>query len=157
MFVRKKTKLRIAYGLLAITALSVIAYDADARTHLNLQGTMAEHARVREQAAPLPILPLAQSPFRDAQPDASVASNESQPARSAVEHAVPSDVFYLKVAVQVDSGGGPVSFNRGTRVRLVREQGGKFLVTRNGTDFLIEKSQVTDDLTALAALARNSS
>ena len=34
---------------------------------------------------------------------------------------------------------------------------GKLRVRRNSTDFLIEKSQVTDDLNVLAALARNSS
>lgn len=157
MFLRKKTKLRIAYGLLAVTAISVIAHDADTRAHLDFHSTLAERAMHRAPAAPLPILPIAQSPFRDEMPDAAIAQNRSPQAQPAMQHPSPSEFFFLKVAVQVDSGEGPVSFNRGTRVRLVREQDGKFLVTRNGTDFLIEKTQVTDDLNALAKLARNSS
>ena len=163
MFVRKKTKLRIAYGLLTVTALSVVAYDADVRSDLHYHSTQAERALTHEPAAPLPILPLAQSPFPDARPSA-LASITSDKARSASQPATPGEihttvagVFFLKVAVRVESGDGPVAFNRGSRVRLVRQQDGKFLVTRNGTDFLVEKSQVTDDIGSLTRFARNSS
>ncbi len=71
--------------------------------------------------------------------------------------AAASSVYFLTVAIHVDSAAGPVAFHRGTRVLLVRPQDGKLLVRHHGTDFLIEKSQVTDDLNALATLARNSS
>ena len=70
---------------------------------------------------------------------------------------MPSSVWFLTVAMTVGSGTRPVALNRGTRVHLVREQDGKFLVRRNGTDFLVEKTQVTDDIGSLTRLARTSS
>ena len=163
MFVRKKTKLRIAYGLLTITALSVVEYDADVRSDLRYRSTQAERAQMSEHTAPLPMLPLAQSPFPEARPNA-FAANTSEMAHSASNTDTPREtpgtsaaVFFLKVAVRVESEEGPVAFNRGSRVRLVRQQEGKFLVTRNGTNFLVEKSQVTDDIGSLTKFARNSS
>ena len=161
MLLRKKTQLRIAYALLAATAISVIAYDAERRS--DSARRTAQSPPPRRLAPMLPFLPLAQSPFQEARLKNLLAS-ESAPARSNAKttasddlRIAPSGVYFLKVAVEVPSENGPVALNRGTRVRLVREQDGKLRVRRNSTDFLIEKSQVTDDLNALAALARNSS
>lgn len=112
---------------------------------------------------PLAITPLSESPFPEARPkrfdvnESALASNESTLKSKRAKTAATSEVYFLKVAVQVDSGQGPVALHRGTRVLLVRQQDGKLLVTRNGTDFLIEKSQVTNDLNSLARLARNPS
>ena len=156
MLLRKKTQLRIAYALLAATAISVIAYDAERRND-SARRTAQSPPPPRRLAPMLPFLPLAQSPFQEARLKNLLAS-ESAPARSNAKttasddlRIAPSGVYFLKVAVEVPSE------NRGTRVRLVREQDGKLRVRRNSTDFLIEKSQVTDDLNALAALAHNSS
>lgn len=162
MFVRKKTKLAFAYSLLVASALSVTAYDARLRSAPPLR-TQIGHFDSPEPALAFTITAIAESPFPEARPkhfDASapiLAHNEATQDPTRQKHAPPSGIYFLTVAVTVDSGEGAVAFNRGTRVRLIRQQDGKLLVTRNGTDFLIEKSQVTDDLNALAALARNSS
>ena len=162
MLLRKKTQLRIAYALLAATAISVISYDAERRSD-SARRTAQSPPPPRRLAPMLPFLPLAQSPFLEARLKNLLAS-KSAPARSNAKttasddlRIAPSGVYFLKVAVEVPSETGPVALNRGTRVRLVREQDGKLRVRRNSTDFLIEKSQVTDDLNALTALARNSS
>jgi len=163
MLLRKKTQLRIAYALLAATAISVIAYDAERRSDSARRTAQSPPPLPRRLAPMLPFLPLAQSPFPEARLKNLLAS-ESAPARSNAKttasdalRIAPSGVYFLKVAVEVPSENGPVALNRGTRVHLVREQDGKLRVRRNSTDFLIEKSQVTDDLNALTALARNSS
>ena len=163
MFVRKKTQLGIAYGLLTLSAFAVIARDAHVRSAPPLVAMETGRMIFSESGPPLAITPLVESPFPKARPnrmDAStmtLARDESIPQAKQKNQAAPSGVYFLTVAVRVNSGDGPVAFHRGTRVRFVREQDGKFLVRRNGTDFLIEKSQVTDDLNALATLARNSS
>jgi hypothetical protein len=165
MFIRKKTKLRIAYGLLAVTALSVVAYDAEVRTQQSFHNTSteAERAMMRRPAAPLPILPLAQSPFAEARPSL-VAANRVEPARNKPAPSMAEDgitatsgILFLKSAMQVDLGDGPIAFPRGTRVQFVRQQDGKLLVSHDGANFLVEKSQVTDDMAKLGVLARNSS
>jgi hypothetical protein len=162
MFVRKKTKLRIAYGILTVTSLSVLAYDANVRSDLRFQNTEALRAQFREPV-PLPITPIAQSPFPEARPSISapnqplLANGGSAKIPKPAKHAAASGVHFLTVAVQVDSGNGPIALHRGTRVHILRQQDGKFLVRHNRTDFLIEKSQVTDDLNTPGTLARNSS
>ena len=163
MFVRKKTKLCIAYSLLTFSALAIIAHDASLRSALPLPSMQAGRIIPPEPAPPLAITPLAESPFPEARPNrmdasaAALAHHESIPPPKRKKIVAPASVYFLTVAVRVESDAGPVAFHRGTRVLLVRPQDGKFLVRHNGTDFLIEKSQVTDDLNALAALARNSS
>lgn len=162
MFVRKKTKLRIAYGILTVTSLSVLAYDANVRSDLRSQSSEALRAQFREPV-PLPITPIAQSPFPEARPGISapnqpvLAKSESPAFPKPAKQAAAPGIYFLTVAVQVDSGNGPVALHRGTRVHVLRQQDGKFLVRHNRTDFLIEKSQVTDDLNTLGTLARNSS
>ena len=107
--------------------------------------------------------PLAQSPFPEARPESTsvrepAIARAEQPATTSRATTIgPSSVCFLTVAVNVNSGERLVALHRGTRVRLVREQDGKFLVRSKGTDFLIEKSQITDDLSQVAKLARNSS
>lgn len=163
MFVRKKTKLRIAYGLLAVASLSIIAHDAHLRSSSPVGSREAQRAQFARPPVPLPITPLAQSPFPEARPghtitsEPAIASSGKLPAALHEEAASPSSVRFLTVAVKVDSGVRAISLNRGTKVHLLREQDGKFLVRRNGTDFLIEKTQVTDDIGSLGKLARNSS
>jgi hypothetical protein len=160
MFVRKKTKLRIAYGLLTATSFSVVAYDAHVRNDVRFESTEALRALAREPAPPLPILPIAQSPFSEAHPAPArpvLADNTVPEIPKLQARAGTAGVYFLTVPVSVDSGHGPVAFHRGTRVHLVRQQDGKILVRHDRTDFLIEKSQVTDDLNALGRLARNSS
>ena len=163
MFVRKKTKLRIAYGLLTFTALTVIARDARSRNAPQIPSMEMRPIVSQETAPTLGITRLADSPFPDARPSSTDASARTLALHESVQipkrekSAAPSSVYFLTVAIQVDSGAGPVAFHRGTRVLLIRPQDGKLLVRHHGTDFLIEKSQVTDDLNALAALARNSS
>ena len=163
MFLRKKTKLRIAYSLLPITSLSVVVYDAEVRSDLGVRVNQAQHVQFHRPPEPLPITPLAQSPFPEARPESTsvrepAIARAEQPATTARATTIgPSSVCFLTVAVNVNSGERLVALHRGTRVRLVREQDGKFLVRSKGTDFLIEKSQITDDLSQVAKLARNSS
>ena len=162
MFVGKKLKLRVAYGLLTATSLSAIIFDGDRRSERRLWNSHAPHWPIREPLPPSPILPIAESRFLEARADRFVPGQPVRADAAAVrpqrdEHGSPAGIYFLTVAVQVDSGQGPIALHRGTRVRLVREQDGKFLVHHNRADFLIEKSQVTDDLNALGKLARNSS
>ena len=163
LFVRKKTKLRIAYAVLTLTGFSVVAYDATVRNELQIQNARAPRTQSARPAAPLPITPLAQSPFPEARPesvfhrDVAIAHSEEAPAPMRERNFEPSAVCFLTVAVKVDTGTRPVALSRGTRVQLVREQDGKFLVRRNGTDFLIEKSHITDDVRTLALHTRTSS
>jgi hypothetical protein len=163
MFLRKKTKILCAYCLLGTSALTVIAHDAHWRSKLTRQNTQAAPARPPAPVTPLPISLLAQSPFEEARPNRSDAGEhvatrtEPRATGKSDKHTFAAGVYFLKVAVQVNSGEGPVSFNRGTQVRFVRQQDGKLLVTHKGTDFLIEKTQVTDDRSTLPALARSSS
>ncbi|MEO6784868.1 MAG: hypothetical protein ABI318_01940 [Chthoniobacteraceae bacterium] len=159
MSVRKRIQLRIAYCLLTASAISVVACDEHSRTESLSRIAETQRVHYVEPKPALPITPLARSPFPEArpgQPDGREAAVTLASSRIKPKSAATA-IYFLKVAVQVDSGSGSVAFNRGTRVRLVRQQDGKFLVTRNGTDFLVEKSQVTDDIASLSALARNSS
>ena len=165
MYWRKKTQVRIAYVLLTATGVGLVVHDSIQRA------TSVEHNAESPLPTPAPvnaapsvaIVPLAESQFIEANREAFLISKsaDKRPAAKATppgpHHATPSGVYFLKVAMEVPSKNGPISMNRGTRVRLVREQDGKLRVRRNTTDFLIEKSQVTDDLNELAALARNSS
>lgn len=163
MLLRKKTQLRIAYVLLAATAVSVVGYDSARRSGTARDNVQSQPPSPQPTASALPIVPLAQSPF----PEASLANfhaSESVTPRTEPEatathepRSTPSGVYFLTVAVEVPSKNGPVALNRGTRVHLVREQDGKLRVRRKSTDFLIEKSQVTDDLRVVAALARSAS
>lgn len=163
MLLRKKNQLRIAYALLAITAASVIAYDSEQRTDTGTPAEQSPSVPARRAAAALPMAPLAQSPFREASLEGFLASQaamtrtQSKAKAPGGHRLLSSSVYFLKVAVQVPSKDGPLTLNRGTRVRLVREQDGKMRVRRDTIDFLIEKSQVTDDLNELATLARISS
>lgn len=163
MFARKKTTLRFAYALLTVTALAAIARDASLRGTRPLSQSPAGHGTFQESTAAFAITRLADSPFSEARPSRADAildtqtRDESTPVPTRRKTAVRSSVYFLTAAIQVDSGAGPVAFNRGTRVLLVKEQDGKLLVRHHRTDFLIEKSQATDDLNALTALARNSS
>ena len=163
MFFRKKTKLLCAYSLLASSSLAIVAHDAHQRTESSLHVTQAARAPIPKPLAPVPFAPIAQSPFLDARPIQLAAGeriatrSKASPAASREQEPAPSRLYFLKVSVRINSDDGPLSFRRGTEVRLVRQQDGKLLVTRNGTDFLIEKTQVTDDRHALAKLARSSS
>lgn len=163
MLLRKKTQLRIAYALLATTAISILVFDAERRSDSALRSAQSPTPTPCRVAPTAPLLPLAQSPFTEADLD-NFLTAESAPARPGAKAAVPDDhrstpsgVYFLKVAMEVPSKNGPIALTRGTRVHLVREQDGKLRVRRKTTDFLIEKSQVTDDLNVLAVLARNSS
>ena len=163
MFLLKKTKVRIAYCLLGVASISIIAHDANDRGISRAGSSEAQRAQLARPTAPLPITTLAQSPFPEARPgytsipEPAIASTEKPPATPHEEPATTSSVRFLTVAVKVDSGIRAVALNRGTKVHLVREQDGKFLVRRNGTDFLIEKTQVTDNIASLGKLVRNSS
>jgi hypothetical protein len=160
MFVRKRTKLRIAYSLLTITSLSIIAHDAQTRGNLRTGPSEAHRAQFDRTSAPLPITPLAQSPFDEARPEHTIAlassrAHTEQPQIS--KSVVPSSVWFLTVALKVDTGTKSVALSRGTRVHLVGERDGKFLVRRNGTDFLVEKTHITDDIGSLTKLAHHPS
>lgn len=163
MIILKKTKIRIAYCLLGITSISITGYDANERVRSSVGSSEPHRTHLDPHPASLPFTPLAQSPFPEARPgysstpEPTVASTAKTPAALRGEPAALSSVRFLTVAVKVDSGATAVALNRGTRVHFVREQDGKFLVRRNGTDFLIEKTQVTDNIASLGKLARNSS
>jgi hypothetical protein len=163
MFARKKTKIRIAYGMLTFSALAVIALDARVRTTPPIPSTGEQRITSNEPPLPFTITRLADSPFPEACPDrngpngTTLAHDESTQLPKRKKNVTSAGVYFLTVAVQVDLGAGPVAFHRGTRVQLLRSQDGKLLVRHNGADFLIEKSQVTDDPDALASLARHSS
>ena len=75
MFVRKKTKLRIAYGLLTFTALATIVRDARLRGALPLANTQGGRIISQGSAVPLAITPLAESPFPEARPNRADAKN----------------------------------------------------------------------------------
>jgi len=154
MSIRKNITLRLAYALLTGSTICVIAYDAHLRSEVFLRTAQIERARDSEPAAPVPLNPIAQSPFLEARPG---ASDSRISANTPGAETAPSPIYFLKVPVRVDCGSGSVALNRGTPVKLLRQQAGKLLVTRNGAKFLIEKSQVTDDIASLSALARNSS
>ena len=163
MLLRKKTQLRIAYVVLATTAISVIAYDSARRSDNGIRTASLPPPPPQPAASALPILPLAKSPFREARlanfstSEAATTRTDAKATAPNEPRNAPSGIYFLKVAVEVPSKDGPISLNRGTRVHLVREQDGKLRVRRKTTDFLIEKSQVTDDFKVAAALARNSS
>ena len=163
MLVRKKTKIRIAYSLLALGSFSIIAYDANLRENPHLNSSEVSRKLEIGESVPLPMTRLAESPFPEARPGHRLASdpavgNAGQAPTAIRENAAkPSAAWFLTVAVKVDSGTKEVALHRGTKVYLVREQDGKFLVRRNGTDFLIEKTQVTDNIASLGELTRNSS
>ena len=163
MILRKKHKLRVAYAFLAVTTASVLAYDWEHRSRTDGSNAESHQEPPRRTASALPMVPLAQSPFREASLESFLASqsavaHQEPKAKAPRDHRiVPSGVYFLKVAMQVPAKDGPLTLNRGTRVHLVREQDGKLRVRRNSTDFLIDKSQVTDDLNELGTLARNSS
>jgi hypothetical protein len=150
MLLRKNTLLLCAYCTLTVSAFAIVACDAHRRSEILHQAALAAPAKIGERLVPVPFAPLSQSPFPEARP-------ESNPAASPEHDPAPPSVYFLKVAVQVDSGDGPLSFDRGSEVRLIRQQDGKLLVTRDGTDFLVEKTQVTEDRSTVAALARSSS
>lgn len=160
MFVRKKTKIRIAYALLTASSLVAIAHDAQLR---NAPPPATPRATETASRAPLEITPLAESPFPEARPNylqgggTGLTKNETAPGLRRKRAASQASDYFLTVSIQVDCGDGPIAFDRGTRVHLVRQQDGKLLVRTNGNDFLVEKSQLTDDINALPALARNSS
>jgi hypothetical protein len=161
MFVRRKTSLLCAYCLLGMSALAVVAYDAHRRGDFSLQVVQAAPIGSAERPQPVPFAPIAQSPFPEARPNRLAASEriakQTEASQPSEKVPAPSGIYFLKVAVRVESGDGPLSFGRGTEVRLVRLQDGKFLVTRDGTDFLIEKNHVTKDRRKPASLARSSS
>ncbi len=156
-------KLRIAYSLLALTAASVVAYDAQSRSQPPAQERPTAPAPTRTLASAPSISPLADSPFAEAGQEnfrarqQTITQAEKTAAHLPERHLGSSGVYFLKVAVQFESKNGPVALNRGTRVRLLSEQDGKFRMRRNNADFLIEKSQVTDDLNELGTLAHNAS
>ena len=159
MFGRKKNRFRIAYALLTGSAMCVVVYDDRTRSETSMRSAQIERAISSEPAASVPFNPIAQSPFPEARSgySDSCKSAIAPAAQQSDSRTAPSAFYFLKVAVQVDSGYGPVALNRGARVVFLHEQDGKFLVTRNGMKFLIEKSQLTDDIASLSALARNSS
>ena len=163
MFVRKKTKLRIAYCLLALGSFSIVVYDTNLRGDCAAVQSETQRALPARRPVPLPITQLALSPFPEARPgyhvayDSAAASASQASAEMLEKTPRSSSVWFLTVAVKVDSGIKSVALNRGTKVHFVREQDGKFLVRRNGTDFLIEKTQVTDNIASLGKLVRNSS
>ena len=68
VFLPRTIKLRIAYGLLAAVAFSIIAYDAHVRSDRSANNSQAGRVQTLEPAAPLLITPLAQSPFPEARP-----------------------------------------------------------------------------------------
>jgi len=160
-FMKKKTELVIAYGMLATAATIVVAHDA--HIHRLPAKTVALAPDPHAPAAPLPLTRLADSPFlkstrqeTDPTPLA-VVNRESGTPGPINRQSAPFGVYFLRTAVQADSVDGPVTFGAGTQVRLVRHQAGKMRVTRNGTDFLVEESQLTNDLETVAALAGTSS
>lgn len=66
--VKKNTKLVCAYCVLVTTAFGVVARDTNRRAELRLHIAGAEVARPAEPPMPLPIMPLAHSPFPEARP-----------------------------------------------------------------------------------------
>jgi hypothetical protein len=60
--------LACAYCALVATALAVVARDASRRSDIPLQTPRAENHFTSGPAMPLPITPIAQSPFPEARP-----------------------------------------------------------------------------------------
>lgn len=163
MILRKKTKILCSYCLLATTALAVVAYDDESRCDRARQCTPAQPANRPCASLPIPINPIAKSPFPEARTKLSDTDRhigkrtEPRPAPSSEKISAAANVYILNVSVRVECEVGPVSLNRGTQVHLVRQQDGKLLVTYKGTDFVVEKNMVTEDRNALAKLGRSSS
>lgn len=160
ILMRKKTELFLAYCFLATAAVTIVGHDATVRRPLEKPTATIPVPAV---VAPFPITRLADSPFltsRSSEPEnagTAIAPQGAESGRSRQTRAAPLGVYFLRVAVHADSEGGHVTFGPGTQVRLVRHQAGKMRVTRNGTDFLVDESQLTNDLEAVAALAGTSS
>ena len=159
MAFKKKTQLAIAYTFLFSAAGAVVTADSLDRRSTLKQPTAAptEHIRL----APYPMTCLADSPFlkgrvKDGLPVATLVFAETTEG-TRDRHVAPFGIYYLRVPVSTDTEDGPVTFGPGTQVRLVRHQAGKIRVTRNGVDFLVEEKHVTNDLDAVATLARSSS
>jgi hypothetical protein len=160
MFKRKRTDLIFAYCLLATAAIVCVVHDAKMRG--NSAAAAASIPEPQAPAVPLAITRLADSPFLNPRSESEIAANATAPqgsesTNSRQTHAAPFGVYFLRVAIQADSDEGTVTFAAGTQVRLVRRQDGKLRVTRNGTDFFVKESQVTNDLDAVAAIAGTSS
>ena len=161
IFMKKKTEILIAYVMLAVAATVIVSHDAASR--YELPRTVAQAPETPTRPAPLPLTRLADSPFLKSTHQATdatslaIVNGESGNPASGNRHSAPFGVYFLRTAVHADSAEGPVTFGPGTQVRLVRHQTGKMRVTRNGTEFLVEESQLTNDLEAVAALAGTSS
>lgn len=156
------TRLIFSYGMLAMTAVVVLAYDSAERADTAMDPAPKPSMRRTEAAAYAPIMPLAQSPFREARVGSNSLARNSQAAENTDENSPPAHVhksalLFLKVPLQTDMDGNAVSLERGTAVELVKKKGGKLIVRHESFKFMVETWQVTDDRTKLAGLARTSS
>jgi hypothetical protein len=161
MLRRKKLDLFIGYCLLASAAIAVVIRDANSRRAPTQPSARASEIQV--PLVPLPLTRIADSPFLNANSSGPESKAIAAPkendntTQSAPKSSAPFGVYFLKVAIQADSDEGPVIFRPGTQVHLVRHQAGKVRVTRDGTDFLVEESELTNDLDSVAAIVGTSS
>lgn len=152
------SRLIFSYGMLTMTAVVVLAYDSAERADVEMQTARKPRIVRREAPVDIQILPLAQSPYREARTGSTELARHSQsPGRLSMADIHRSESLFLKVSVQVDMEGKSVSLDRGTAVEFVRKMGSKLVVKHEDSEFIVERWQVTDDRAKLDGLARSSS
>ncbi len=131
-----------AYLALAAISTGVIAYDAYDRTeHVALSAAEVAFASQSK-------LPDVASKYEATHAEVAPLAETAAASKSAQ---APYGVFFLKNAVEVPTADGSRTFRAGAKVQLVRRMDGKMKVTRDGTDFLVDESELTSD--AVSAVA----
>jgi hypothetical protein len=159
----KQTQLRIAYSFLAALSAWTIAYDSYSRRSFAAAATPTRLESLSESIEPQPITRISESPFLKTATAARESHSVPRPIPRLHDLAegtgriAPFGVLFLKVDLDADTNEGAKSFSAGTQVRLLRHQGGKMRVTHDGSDFLVEDWQVTNDLDAARSVARSAS
>lgn len=128
-----------AYIALFAISAGVVAYDA----HERKEGAILSAAELAYAANP-------KAPR--VEPRQEVAEVALPIVAAPKKAQAPYGVFFLKTAVEVPTSDGSRTFRAGAKVQFVRRMDGKVKVTRDGTDFLVEESQITDDAESAAAL-----
>ena len=136
-----------AYIALFAISAGVIAYDSYERQE-SAAMSAAEVAYAAQPKAPL----AAPKQIVKAGEVQEVAEVKPTVAATPKKAQAPYGVFFLKNAVEVPTADGSRTFRAGARVQFVRRMDGKVKVTRDGTDFTVEESELTSSADDAAAI-----
>jgi hypothetical protein len=156
----KRLQLLVAYLSLATTTAVVVAYDAHVRSLAEVPRRTEVPREDPHGEAPHPMTRLSESPFlRHIARNESASIRESATARNEDSTAnrvriAPAGVYFLTVPIRTEGTDGSQILTPGTRVRLLARVDGKLRVSRDGTTFVVEEWQVTDDVEVAGRLAR---